>query len=299
MALNEAPTTPTTPEPTPTSPATEPPEPALAGNEEVRDDEFAFLGTGKKDDVPATITPAPSLTPSSPAEVMAAAGAPQQTGQPLTASAPAPAAAATPVPAAPAPAAPTPQAAPAAAPRTPEQVASDYQAHRQQSIEKLAAQTFQLDQATVDALQTEPEKVIPVLMAQATMAAMEATTVAFANMLPDAILRVTKQQREFEQNETEFFTAWPALKDPKYAEQLARAGGLYRQLNPTAPKEQFIQDVGAAVAAALGVQAQAVQPGIVPTAPRPLPHAPIATSAPRSGPVPVAQENRFALLIDD
>lgn len=191
-----------------------------------------------------------------------------------------------------------PQAPPGAAPKTPDQIAEEYQAHRQSKIEELAAKTFTLDQSTIEALQTEPEKVIPVLMAQATMAAMEATTVAFANMLPEAILRVTKQQRDYEQNETDFYAAWPALKDPKFEATLSQTGALYRQLNPRASKEEFIKAVGATVMASLGLQAPPPPAPAVPAAVRPAPHAPIAVSAPRVG-APAAPSNKFAGLIDD
>lgn len=230
---------------------------------------------------------------------MAAASAPGQ--QPVAPAAePAAPAATAPVAPAPAPAAPTPQAAPAAAPQTPEQIHQAYQEHRQQSIQRLAEQTFQLDEATVEALQTEPQRVIPFLMAQATMAAMEATTVAFSNMLPDAILRVTKQQRDYEQAEADFYTAWPMLKKPEFEAQLANAGALYRQLNPRASKEEFIKAVGGAVAASLGLSATppAPQP-MAPAAPRPAPHSPIVASAPRSPGGPAAPSNRFAALIED
>lgn len=156
-----------------------------------------------------------------------------------------------------------------------------------------------LDDATIEALQTEPATVIPLLMAQATMAAMEATTVAFANMLPGAIMQVTEQQSTFKKNEDDFFGAWPALNKPEFRGQLDQAGQLYRQLNPRATKEDFIRAVGGAVAASLGIAAPAPQAQIAPAAPRQAPHSPISASAPRSMGAPQSSENRFASLIDD
>lgn len=195
-------------------------------------------------------------------------------------------------------AAPAAPVAPAAstAPDTPEAIAARYQEHRQSRISELAQRTFQLDAQTVEQLQTEPEKVIPLLMAQSCMAAMEATLVAVSNYLPQAVNAITEQTSTVQKAEKDFFDAHPVLNDPKYRQALDTAGVFYRQLNPTATKERFIADVGAAVKAQLGLQDAPVAP-VAPAAPRAIPHSPIVANAPRSG--AVTPGNRFAALAED
>jgi len=265
----------------------------------VRDEEFGWLGAGNNTPAatPAVTTPAATPVPG-PAESRAAPGAPAVVQVPAPVAQPAAPSGTPSAPQAPTvtPAVTTPPVA-AQATETPEQIHARYQEHRQSRIAELAQRTFALDAQTVEQLQTEPEKVIPLLMAQSCMAAMEATLVAVSNYLPQAVNAIRDQHATVRAAEEDFYKAWPKLKNPQYEQALNSAGAFYRQLNPTASKEKFIQDVGLAVMAQMGLQADPPAPTAQPAAPRATPHSPIVANAPRTG--PVTPTNRFAALAED
>jgi hypothetical protein len=110
-------------------------------------------------------------------------------------------------------------------------------------------------------LLTEPEIVLPKLAAQVHMAAVEQTLAQMRMLLPQTIESVTAAQVRESQAKTEFYSSWPELQG--HEQQVLAAGHMFRQINPTATKEQAIQAIGQLTMQALGMQRQA------PTAPTP------------------------------
>jgi hypothetical protein len=134
-------------------------------------------------------------------------------------------------------------------------------------------------------LLTEPEVVLPKLAAQVHMAAVEQTLAQLQGILPQAIEQVTGAQVRENQAKQEFYSAWPELKG--YERQVLSAGQMFRQINPSATKEQAVQAIGQLAMQALGLQ-RAVGASSTPavtSAPKPFQPAG-AASAPQSAPKP-------------
>lgn len=255
-------------------------------------------GVSKPAETPASGTEEPALPGASGAQPGAKASGGAETP---------PAAAPTPgeTPAAPAAQEPAPPATPAAAAApaeqgtppaaasapaedlAPEKVAERYKTWRNDRVKSLAETSFILTPEQVELVQTEPEKVIPHLMAQAAVTAMEASTQAIAQMLPGLIEKISNSTKKLSQAEETFFGMWPSLNKPEYRPKLTEIGRLYRSMNPTASTEEFAKMVGAMASAQLNVAGQPVgqQPqGQVPPAALPgvRPVSPLAGGAPRN-----------------
>lgn len=203
------------------------------------------------------------------------------------------------------PVSPTPAQpqAPAPVEQTLEQVDAQYKDWRTNQIKSLATQTFKLDDATIEQLNTNPAEVIPQLMANVLMNAVEATTVAISNMLPAAIERISGQRDSATKGENAFFERWSPLKaaygngNTEAAKKILEIGALWRHMNPRGTADQYIEAVGpmAMLSLGLGAPAPAPQPGPqVSAAPRALPHSPIAPSTVSAAPMVAQGSNRFA-----
>lgn len=252
---------------------------------------------------PAPAAQPPVVAPAQPAPASAGGAAPQATpaqpaavpgatppAQPVVAPAAQPAA----QPAAPTAAAPAP-----AQPQTIEGVSQAYQEHRSARISELATKTFALSDDQAQLLETNPREAVPQLMAAATMAAIEATTVAIANMLPQVVEHITSSRRDQTAAEDEFFTAWPKLKEHRSNPVVEQIGQLWRQVNPQGTKEQFMAAVGPACMAALNLPFDTPQAPAQPQAPRIPPHQPPRGGAPARAPQPSGNDNIFTLMADD
>jgi hypothetical protein len=197
-------------------------------------------------------------------------GAPEVTeGDSVAAGAPAPAPAANvpggaPVPNAPGaelapvaqPAVPViPQAAPAPAapPRLP------YDQWRANLVGDLQSKNYALSPQQAEALLTEPETVVPQLLANLHMAVLEQTAGLMQNMLPGLVER----HAQFHTTEAKavdlFSRVNPDLTDPKYKPIIMQVGRAYRQINATAPAEEAAKSIGLMVRSALGIAAQPQQ----------------------------------------
>lgn len=67
--------------------------------------------------------------------------------------------------------------------------------------------------------------------------------------LPQLMQMVATRQEQIDREETEFFEAWPALKE--HEDTVRRMAVAYRQANPNADKETFIREVGASASVSL------------------------------------------------
>jgi hypothetical protein len=114
--------------------------------------------------------------------------------------------------------------------------------YRNQYIDKMAEQ-FQISEEDADALRTEPEKVMPRLMAKAMTSALEQMAGVMKNNLPKLVDGQLTQQSKAKEIETKFYGKYPELnskKALKVTEQMARA---YRQANPDADLDETMDNV--------------------------------------------------------
>lgn len=129
---------------------------------------------------------------------------------------------------------------------------------------------------------------LPRLAAKVYLDAVAAASSAINAVLPNVIQNITRSQVEHSKAEDEFFSAWPQIDRSAHRAKVIEVGKSWRAVNPQAPKEQYIREVGALTALALGLPLQAATvsaPAAAP-APRTPPHVPITTSAPRAAPPP-------------
>src|SRR3990172_3902489 len=98
-------------------------------------------------------------------------------------------------------------------------------------------------------LQTEPEVVLPKLMAKMFVDVEARVISQVGALLPHVISRTQETQTVEHSARNEFLTAWPELKD--YEEQVKIIGTTFRQANPKATKEQAIKAIGEMTMAAL------------------------------------------------
>jgi hypothetical protein len=240
--------------------------PATEDNSEVNWDLLADDG--------ASSSPAKSATPATPA----------------TPTPPAQPAAAQPQP----PAQPTPPTQPTEPkkPLTQEEIAAASKAQREQmrtQMETIYAQ--ELDDNTRAQLITEPDKVLPKLLAQAALDGANLAMMQLHHVLPGMIHGHLGQRDGANRAWSEFGTAHPDLAKPEYGKAVVSA---VQMVKNSGQKFATAQDAMAAVArvvrATMGLQepsagqpaAAAPQPGSAPVAP----HSPVARggSAPRSAP---------------
>ena len=165
---------------------------------------------------------------------------------PTTPSVPAdPVPAVTPVPAA-APAQPTPSEAP------PPEV---YTAWRDKRISELSG-LYALNESDAQALLTEPEVVLPKLVAKAHMEVLEASMRAMQAMMPVMMQQVTQHTERNTQAKGLFTQINPDLADPAYEPAILELGSYYRSKNQQASPEEASRAIGALVRAAFGLTRQ-------------------------------------------
>ena len=122
------------------------------------------------------------------------------------------------------------------------------------------------------------------------------------HQLPNAVQHITRMATTQQQDEADFYTQWPDLK--AHSEDVLRIGRVYRQMNPTATKEQFIQDVGLQSMIHLrlpiqGVQGQGVQQTPPPVEQAPPPYVPPQGGAVNTPPSPQKPSNPFTALAEE
>lgn len=123
---------------------------------------------------------------------------------------------------------------------------------RQQYLGQLA-QTYALDEATAEQVDTNFSAVAPQLMSQMHMRIAESVTQTLGQMLPQLINMQVRQQQMAEKQIGEFYGQWPELSKPEYQPILAQIAQTYRQYRPNASQAEFYRDVGIQAWSALGL----------------------------------------------
>lgn len=119
----------------------------------------------------------------------------------------------------------------------------EVQAQRQQYMESYA-EKFKLSEEEIDELRTEPEKVLPKMLAKVHTETMEYVVNLMRHNLPQMVnqqLQVSKSNADVEE---QFFGKFPELKNKKAVKTAERIARAYRQVNPDAPANEVIDQVG-------------------------------------------------------
>lgn len=139
---------------------------------------------------------------------------------------------------------------PAGQPLTAEQHREQYQKWRTESEAKLM-ELYSLAPEDAEKMLSEPEKVLPKVLAKHHLDVFEAVTTEFYQRLPQIVGSIIQQAEATKQHENDFFTAFPKLKP--HAQKVAQFARAYRQVNPQMPREEFMQHVGTAMMMALKI----------------------------------------------
>lgn len=238
---------------------------------------------------PAGTIPAAPKTAAdlAPAPAPAAAAAPASPAQPLTTSAPSgtPAAVvpATSTPGEPAaPSTGTPVPPPAASAPEPAVPPVDYEKWRGERLAVLEG-SYKLSEDEAAQALTEPEVLLPKLMAKVHMSLLEQTMQGVQAYVPQLIRQVRVSDDTEARARQEFYSYNPDLNDPKYEAAVLQAGPAFRAVHKNATREQVLVGVGNMVRSMFGLP-QPQTPGTTPMAAgTPAPAAPAAPFAPVRG----------------
>jgi hypothetical protein len=176
----------------------------------------------------------------------------------------------------------------------------DYAAQRETARTELEKH-YALSKEDADLMISEPEKVLPKLASQMYVEMYENVMRSVQQMLPNAVQHINHTSQVGQKDEDEFYTSWPALKE--HSKEVLRIGQMYRQMNPTAPKEQFIREVGLQSAIALKLPIDGV-PGMAPSTTAPAapvtpPYVPPQGGSVNTPPAPAPSGNAFGDLADE
>lgn len=145
---------------------------------------------------------------------------------------------------------------------------------RPKVIEALAQQSYQLTEDELNGLQEDPGRTVPKLLARAHVNAVQGVLRHVAQQLPGMMSGMLQLREQNKQREDSFWNAWPQLDRQKHATQVTQVARVFRQINPTADMNTFVQHVGAQVMlmnglhrAAAPVQPQVTQPRSAPFVP--------------------------------
>lgn len=168
----------------------------------------------------------------------------------------------------------------------PGKVAAFLQKNEAAAIEAIANSVFKLSDAEVELLTNDAVAAIPQLMAKCFVKLQQATLMQIQKGFPLMFDRHNATSKVYQQNEDVFFKRWPGLNRDAHGDLIRRYAGVYRATNPSATREQMIEDVGLMVSSMAKVPLSAQpsgQPGqAAPTHQgngRPLPQTPFAPAA--------------------
>lgn len=129
----------------------------------------------------------------------------------------------------------------------------------------LAQHHYRLTEEEMALMDTSPQEVIPKMMSKVYLDAVSASLTQFLTYLPRMVRQVNEQDKVNQEAEDSFFGRWEQLKPHK--EAVMKIGQVYRQMNPAASAEQFINEVGAAAMVSLRLDPTGSKPAATPAAP--------------------------------
>lgn len=134
-------------------------------------------------------------------------------------------------------------------PRTQEEINQVYADWRRETETLLAEHHYKLTKEEIDEIEADPAKALPRHMARVYMDSVTAAISQITTHMPRLVRIVIEQDSASSKAENAFFEQWPELKE--HSDTVVKIGQAYRQLNPNASEEEFINEVGAAAMVSL------------------------------------------------
>jgi len=182
---------------------------------------------------------------------------------------------------------------------TPEQIAkrqSDYQEWLNEQRKGLET-VYKLDDETAEQLQTEPELVLPKLLANMHLNLQRSLLEGMQQIVPQMLEKTQKVSARERQAVDTFYGAYPELKP--HHDKVLEIGKTYRQLNPKATPQEATKAIGLLAAQMLGVE---LKGGKSAGQKKATPHTPVRPAG-KGGALPASGkksgDNIFADLLDD
>ena len=175
-------------------------------------------------------------------------------------------------------------------------------AARTKALETLATQ-YAIAEEDQSALISEPEKVLPKILAQAHARIMDNVQAYVNSVLPNMVRGLRTQDEQVAEGTKKFFGEWPELNKPEHMGAVARILQGYRQANPQAKPEDVIREGGIAALVALRIpipeRVLKVHNAGAPDATKPAAFAPVSGpgsthAAPQQG-----EQNAFTVLAEE
>jgi hypothetical protein len=160
----------------------------------------------------------------------------------------------------------------------------------------IAEHHYRLTEKDVAEFNENPAVFIPKAMSRVYMDSISAAFQQFTQYLPRMVDQVMTARQVRESRENAFFSKWPDLKPHRDA--VLRLGAAYRQSNPQATLDDFINEVGAQAMVALRINPQQQQQQQTPASKEPSTFKPATSSGTPTPPKPKSS-NPFEQLTQD
>lgn len=152
-----------------------------------------------------------------------------------------------------------------------------------EKIQKNLQSVYQLTEEDAELMLSEPDKVLPKMAANLHMEIYSQVMQTVFSQVPQMVNQVLESRQVNEAAVKGFYETWPDLK--KHEREVQQFAPIWRQMNPTAPVEEAIKQIGRHMMIALGYPLQgAVSQSTA--APVVRPHAPAPMTAVQPAPVP-------------
>lgn len=169
-------------------------------------------------------------------------------------------------------------AAPISPPSSPQELAEQMSLHREGLIDAIAQQRFQLSKEEADALDLDPVKAVPRLLARVHAESVSATLQHIQSFVPRMIAQTMRNLKVQEENEGGFYRQFPSLDKAKHHKDVVMFGNAFRTSNPGISQNDLWAMIGAATMAKHGLAAGAAP--VVNGAPAPGTPQPVITPIP-------------------
>jgi len=115
---------------------------------------------------------------------------------------------------------------------------------RSKAMEELENK-FQLSEEQADELISDPNKVLPKMMAGLFLEVYENIMGGLRQQLPNMVTQTMTSANDARQSQNKFYNAWPQLNKAEYHETVTRIAKNYQAMNPGVSQEAALKEVGA------------------------------------------------------
>lgn len=158
-------------------------------------------------------------------------------------------------------------------------------------------QLYALSEDDAHAMITEPEKVLPKLLAKMHLQATQSVLNSMQTVVPQIVSTTSNAAKAETEARQAFFSVNDDLAKPEYEPAVLQIAAMYRQINPTAPRAEAIQKIGELARVSLGLPAKGAAQAVAPVAG--VPQQPFTPARGGTGGGAPASQNEWAKLASE